>query len=50
MRSGLWNPEKRVDRKSLPSAGQILAAVSENRVGGDAYDAAYPERMKATLW
>jgi PPOX class probable FMN-dependent enzyme len=50
VRSGLWNPEKRVDRKTLPSAGQILAAMSESRIGGEAYDAAYPERMKATLW
>jgi uncharacterized protein len=50
VRSDLWNPEKRVDRKTLPSAGQILAAMSDSRVGGEAYDAAYPERMKATLW
>ncbi|MDF3061923.1 MAG: pyridoxamine 5-phosphate oxidase [Microvirga sp.] len=50
VRSDLWNPEKRADRKSLPSAGQILAAITENRLGGEAYDAAYPERMKATLW
>jgi uncharacterized protein len=50
VRSDLWNPERRVDRKTLPSAGQILAAISKDRLGGDAYDAAYPERMKATLW
>ena len=50
VRSDLWNAEKRADRKSLPSAGQILAAITENRLGGEAYDAAYPERMKATLW
>jgi len=50
VRSDLWNPDKRIDRKTLPSAGQILAAMSEDRVGGDAYDAAYPGRMKATLW
>src|SRR5437879_7275339 len=28
VRSGLWNPEHHVDAKSLPSAGQILAALS----------------------
>jgi PPOX class probable FMN-dependent enzyme len=50
VRSDLWNPDKRVDRRTLPSAGQILAAMSDERVGGEAYDAAYPERMKATLW
>jgi uncharacterized protein len=50
VRSDLWNPDKRLDRRTLPSAGQILAAMSENKVGGAAYDAAYPERMKTTLW
>ena len=50
VRSDLWNPDKRVDRKALPTAGQILAAASENRVGGEAYDKAYPERLKATLY
>jgi PPOX class probable FMN-dependent enzyme len=50
VRSDLWNPDKRVDRKSLPSAGQILAAVSENRVGGEAYDQGLAERVKATLY
>lgn len=50
VRSDLWNPDKRIDRKTLPTAGQILAAMSDSRVGGDAYDAAYPDRMKATLY
>ena len=50
VRSDLWNPDKRVDRKTLPTAGQILAATSQNRVGGEAYDQAYPERLKATLY
>ena len=34
VRSDLWNPDKRVDPKSLPTPGQILADMSENRVGG----------------
>jgi PPOX class probable FMN-dependent enzyme len=50
VRSELWNPEKRVDRKTLPSAGQILAAMSEDRIGGEPFDAAYTEFIKATLW
>lgn len=50
VRSDLWNPDKRIARGTLPTAGQILAALSQSRVGGEAYDAAYPERMKATLW
>jgi predicted pyridoxine 5'-phosphate oxidase superfamily flavin-nucleotide-binding protein len=35
VRSDLWNPDKRVDPISLPTPGQILADMSENRVGGD---------------
>ncbi len=50
LRSGLWNPAKRVDPASLPSAGQILAALSANRVGGDEYDRAWPGRAAQTLW
>ena len=50
VRSDLWNPAKHVDPKSLPSAGQILAALSGNRVGGEEYDRTWPGRAKATLW
>lgn len=50
VRSNLWNPAKHADPKALPSAGQILAALSENRVGGEDYDRAWPERAKQTLW
>ncbi len=50
VRSELWNPARHVDPKSLPSAGQILAALSANRVGGDDYDRAWPERAKQTMW
>lgn len=50
VRSDLWNPEKHVDPDSLPSPGTILAAFSENRVGGEDYDRAWPARAKQTLW
>jgi len=50
VRSDLWNPERHVARKNLPSAGKILAACSENRVGGDAYDEGLQERVRATLY
>ena len=50
VRSELWNPENHVDPKSLPSAGDILAAMSEDRVGGESYDRAWPARAKASLW
>ena len=50
IRSDLWNPEKHVDPKSLPTPGQILAALTENQVGGEAYDKAWPERAKQSMW
>ncbi|CAN5475801.1 pyridoxamine 5'-phosphate oxidase family protein [soil metagenome] len=50
VRSDLWNPQKHVDEKSLPSAGQILADLSERQVGGEEYDRAWPERAAKTLW
>ena len=50
VRSELWNPARHVDRKSLPSAGQILAALSDARVGGETYDREWPGRAAATMW
>ncbi|HVO16294.1 MAG TPA: pyridoxamine 5'-phosphate oxidase family protein [Alphaproteobacteria bacterium] len=50
VRSELWNPKYHRDPLSLPSPGKILADLSDQRVGGDAYDAEWPTRAKATLW
>jgi hypothetical protein len=50
VRSDLWNPEKHVDPKDLPTPGQILADLTENRIGGKAYDDAWTPRAKETLW
>jgi PPOX class probable FMN-dependent enzyme len=50
VRSDLWNPQKHVARSTLPSAGQILAALSRNGFDGEAYDKALPERQQTTLY
>lgn len=50
VRSDLWNPAHRVDPRSLPSAGEILAALSNDRVGGEAYDREWPVRAAKTMW
>ena len=50
VRSELWNPERHVDPRSLPSAGEILAALSDNRVGGTTYDREWPGRAAKTMW
>jgi PPOX class probable FMN-dependent enzyme len=50
LRSELWNPDRHVARGSLPSAGRILAAVTQNRFDGEAYDRVLPERQRTTLY
>jgi hypothetical protein len=50
VRADLWNPDKRVDARSLPTPGQILAAMSDNTVGGESYDREWPERAQKTMW
>lgn len=50
LRSDLWNAERHVDPKALPSAGQMLAALSQNRTGGEEYDRAWAGRAKQSLW
>lgn len=50
VRSDLWNPDKRLDPTTLPTPGQILADMSDNRVGGEQYDREWPERARQTMW
>jgi len=50
VRSGLWDPQRHVDPASLPTPGRILAALSDERVGGDSYDREWPERARKTMW
>ena len=50
VRSKLWDASRHVDRKSLPSAGTILAELTDGKLGGEAHDRAAPERLKATLY
>ena len=49
-RSDLWNPEKHVDPKSLPTPGKILEVTSRKSIDGEAYDREWPERAKASMW
>ncbi len=50
VRSKLWEPATRVDRKTLPTSGTILASISGGKIGGPEHDRAYPERLKATIY
>ena len=50
VRSDLWNPAKYRDPATLPSPGQILASLSQARLGGEEYDRTWCERAQQTLW
>jgi PPOX class probable FMN-dependent enzyme len=50
VRAKLWDDASRIDRKSLPSTGALLAELTANELGGEAYDRGLPERIKAELY
>jgi PPOX class probable FMN-dependent enzyme len=50
IRSELWNPDRRVPRSALPSTGEILQAVTHDRIDAGTYDRELPPRLKATLY
>jgi PPOX class probable FMN-dependent enzyme len=50
VRSRLWDPATRVERKSLPTAGAILATLTEGKFGGPEHDRNAPQRVKETLY
>jgi uncharacterized protein len=50
VRAKLWDEASRIDRKSLPSTGALLAELTEGELGGEPYDRALPERIKAELY
>ena len=50
IRARLWDAEAQVDPATLPTPGQILAGMSQGRVGGEAYDGAWQERARQTMW
>ena len=49
-RSKLWDVATQVDRASLPTAGAILAALTQNAFDGATYDRELPARQRATLY
>ena len=50
VRAKLWDDASCIDRKSLPSTGTLLAELTANELGGEPYDSALPERIKAELY
>ncbi len=49
MRAELWNPERFVDPKSLPTPGTLLKAAKAD-FDKDTYDREWPERAAKTMW
>lgn len=50
IRSHLWDPAGHRDPSELPSVGQINALITAGAFDGAAYDAAYPERIRSTIY
>lgn len=50
VRSDCWNPDKHVERSTLPSAGAIHKRLNDGQFDAEAYDREMPERVKATLY
>ena len=50
VRSRLWDEATKIDRKSLPSTGSLIAELSQGKLGGETYDREAPERIKAQLY
>lgn len=50
VRSQLWDAATYPETASVPTAGKILAAISDNQHGGETYDKEWPEQAKKTLW
>ncbi len=50
IRSKLWSIDAQVPRSALPTGGEILQEITKNAVNAAEYDAAYPERIKQTIY
>jgi PPOX class probable FMN-dependent enzyme len=50
VRSKLWDASRHIDRKTLPTAGSILAELTGGKLGGAEHDRGAPERLKATIY
>jgi PPOX class probable FMN-dependent enzyme len=50
IRSALWDPEQFRQAGELPTVGQINTEISDGAFDGAAYDAAYPQRIRDTIY
>ena len=50
VRSKLWDSTTWIERRTLPTAGKILADITGGKHDAEKHDREYPERLKATLY
>ena len=50
VRSHLWDPTRHRDPSELPSVGDILEMITSGGFDGNAYDEAYPQRVRETIY
>ena len=50
IRSRLWDPKAQLERAELPSAGEILEALTNGRFDGAEYERNYPKRLAETIY
>jgi len=50
IRSRLWDPASRVERKTLPTPGSIIAELTDGKLGGPEHDRLAPARIKETIY
>lgn len=49
-RCGLWDDSTWPDLKTLPTAGDIIQAMTNSEIDGSKYDHEWPDRAKDTMW
>jgi uncharacterized protein len=50
IRAKLWEESSKVDRKTLPTPGAILAEITDGKMGGPEHDRLAPVRIKETIY
>ena len=50
LRSKLWQQDAQIDPDSVPKPGEVIAWLTDNKFDGAAYDDAWIERAKKSLW
>jgi len=50
IRSKLWDPASKIDRKTLQTPGSIIAELTDGKMGGPEHDRLAPARIKETIY